>query len=161
MMEQSTLYIWIKWIHLVATAAWIGGMMTNLFIYVPVIRKHLDPQVSGKLIRAVMGRFKMLVYICIAVFVLSGVLLVALHGTVSGPLRAGDSWFLYFFGKLIVFLILVIFTVYAFEGLARAVAREAAKGPSPKLVRLQRRQAVTALIAFALALLILLISSAL
>lgn len=160
-MEQGALHIWIKWIHLVATAAWIGGMITNLFIYAPLIRKHLDPQLSGKLIGAVMGRFKMLIYSCIGIFILTGALLVTLHGSSVEPLRVGDPWFLYFFGKILVFMILVILTVVSFEGVAPAVAREAARGPSPKLARLQRRQGITALIAFVLGLLILLISSAL
>jgi putative copper export protein len=160
-MEQSALHVWLKWIHLVATAAWIGGMMANLVVYLPLIRKQLDPKTSGRLMGAVMGRFKWLVYSCIGVLMFTGVMLVTLQADAEGPMRVGDTWFVYFFGKLFVFMVMVILTVYAFEGLAPAVARAASEGPSPKLGRLQRRQGMLALIAFVLGLLILWISAAL
>ncbi|MGW8316749.1 MAG: CopD family protein [Bacteroidales bacterium] len=160
-MENSGLYIWIKWIHLLATAAWIGGMMANLMIYMPVIRKQLDPGISGKLMGAVMGRFKIMVYSCMAIFVLTGVLLVTMRESAVGPMRVGDPWFLYFFLKLALFVAMVFLAVYAFEVLAPAVGRAAAEGPSEKLKRLQRRQGLMALLGFVLGLIILLISSAL
>lgn len=155
------MYIWIKWIHLLATAAWIGGMLTNFLIYMPVIRKQLDPGISGKLMGAVMGRFKMMVYGCMAIFVLTGVLLVTMHQGAVGPMRVGDPWFIFFFLKLTLFVVMVFLSVYAFEAVAPAVGRAAAEGPSDKLKRLQRRQGILALIGFALGLIILLISSAL
>ena len=160
-MEHSTLHIWIKWIHLLATAAWIGGMLTNLLIYLPVVRKQLDPGTTGKLMKAVISRFKWMVYACIGIFVLTGVLLVTLWASVTGPIRAGDSWFILFFAKILLFLVLVFMSVYAFEALAPAVAREAAKGPSRKLERLQRGQGIMALVALVMGLFIVLLSSAL
>lgn len=158
-MEHTALYIWIKWIHLVATAAWIGGMIANMIIFLPAVRKHLDPGISVKLVGAVMSRFKILVYGCMAVFVLSGVLLVTMHGTAVGPMRVGDPWFLWFFLKLTLFVVMVFLAVYSFEVLAPAVGRVAAEGPSGKLKRMQRRQGIMALTGFVLGLLILLISS--
>ena len=160
-MEHTTLHIWIKWIHLVATAAWIGGMLTNLLIYLPVIRKQLDPGTTGKLMKVVMSRFKWLVYGCMGIFVLTGVLLVSLWASVTGPIRAGDSWFILFFAKMLLFLILVVMSVVAFEVLAPAVAREVATGPSVRLERLQRRQGIMAFFALALGLLIVLLSASL
>lgn len=160
-MENSALYVWIKWIHLVATAAWIGGMVANLLIYMPVIRKNLDPGTSGKLMGAVMARFKILVYSCIAIFVLTGVLLVAMRDNAVGPMRVGDPWFLYFFAKLALFVVMVFLSVFAFEVLAPAAGRIAKEGPSERLNRIRKRQGILAITGFMLGLIILLISAAL
>ena len=155
------MYIWIKWIHLVVTAAWIGGMLTNLMIYMPVIRKQLDPGTTGKLMNAVMARFKWLVYGCMGLFTLTGVLLVTLRASEQGPIRTGDPWFILFFAKMLLFLVLDFMSVVAFEALAPATAREGAKGPSPKLERMRRRQGIMALVALALGLIIVLLSASL
>ncbi len=74
-MENYAISIVIKWIHLIAAAAWIGGMFTNFFIYMPALGKVLDPPTMGKLMGAVMKRFKVMVYIAITVFILTGILL--------------------------------------------------------------------------------------
>ena len=155
------LYLLIKWIHLLAAVAWIGTMFANFFIYIPVISNQLDPPSAGKLIGTVMKRIRVLVYICITLFILAGVLLVSLYGSNMGPIRVGDPWFLYFFGKMLVFLIMVVLAVYAFEVLAPRITRLSAKGPSPILGRLQKRQKIVALIGFILGILIIFVSAAL
>jgi uncharacterized membrane protein len=154
-------YILIKWIHLLAAVAWIGTMFANFFIYLPAISRQLDPPAAGKITGNVMKRIRVLVYICISLFVLSGVFLVALHGSNVGPIRVGDPWFLYFFAKMLVFLIMVVLAVYAFEVLAPRIVRLSAKGPSLKLGRLQKRQKIVALIGFVLGILIIFVSAAL
>jgi uncharacterized membrane protein len=160
-MEISTISVLVKWIHLIAAAAWIGGMFTNLFIYLPVIRKTLDPPTTGKLMGAVMKRFRIMVYFMISIFIVSGIAMVALRGQTSGPLRVGDSWFLYFFGKMLLFAILVFLAVYAFEILAPRAAKLAGEGSSPRLQRLQKRQGFLAMAGFILGIIILLVSASL
>ena len=50
-----------------ATVAWIGGMFTNFFIYIPAIGKTLDAPLAGKLMAAAMKRFRIMVDISMAV----------------------------------------------------------------------------------------------
>lgn len=151
----------VKWMHLLATIAWIGGMFANFFIYMPVITRKLDPPDIGKLMGSVMKRTRVVVYFSASVLILSGVLLVTLRGKESGRLFVGDPWFIYFLGKMLMVLILVLLTVYAFEILAPGAARLAAKGPSPKLQKLQKRQKATAMAGFLIGILILFLSASL
>ena len=55
----------INFLHLFATVAWFGAMTTNAFILLPSARKALEAPLVGKLIGAVMKRFRVLVYISI------------------------------------------------------------------------------------------------
>jgi uncharacterized membrane protein len=155
------LHVLVKWIHLVATIAWIGGMFANFIIYLPAISKQLDPPMAGKLLGSVMKRTRIVVYFSISVFILSGVLLVSMFGEESGRMYVGDIWFIYFLGKMLLFLLLVVLAIYAFEVLAPRTARLAKEGPSPKLQRLQARQRMTALTGFVLGILILALSASL
>lgn len=151
----------IKWMHLLATVAWIGGMFASFFIYMPVISKQLDPPAAGKLIAGAMKRTRVMVYFSISVFVLSGVLLVSMHSKMYERMFVGDSWHLYFSGKIFLFLLLVVLSIYSFEILAPRIARLAKEGPSPKLHRLQKRQRISAIISFVVGIVILAVTAAL
>ena len=160
-MENHAVSILIKWVHLVATAAWIGGMLTNFFVYLPVIGKELDPPATGKLMGAVMKRFKGLVYISIGLFILTGITLGFIHGGSNEPAPFGDSWVFILFIKIVVFTVMVVMVIYSFEILAPRVARVAAKGPSPKLRRIQKSQRSLAMAGFIMGIIILALSAAL
>ena len=157
-MENVVLSIAIKWIHLIATVAWIGGMFTNFFVYLPALGKVLDPPTMGKLMGIVMKRFKMMVYISIVIFIITGILMGFVFGG-SNDISSGDSWGIILFAKIAVFFIMIVLAVYAFEVLAPKVAGIAAEGPSPKLVRLQKVQMSLAMTGFILGIIILALSA--
>ena len=139
-----------------ATVAWIGGMFTNFFIYLPVIGKLLDPPTTGKLMGAVMKRFRVLVYISMGLFLLTGILL-----GLTGKLPTEGHWIIIFLIKIGVFAIMVFLAIYAFEILAPKVAKIAANGPSPKLLRIQKSQMSLATIGFIMGIIILALTAAL
>jgi hypothetical protein len=60
--------------------------------------------------------------------------------------------------KHIFTLIMVILVIYAFEGLGKKVSRLAAKGPSPELASLQKRQSTFSYIGLVLAIIILILT---
>lgn len=62
----------INWIHLLATVSWIGGMITNILILTSSAGETLEPPVMGKLMGAVMKRYRTLVYSCILLLVVNG-----------------------------------------------------------------------------------------
>ena len=159
-MENHALSIAITWIHLIATVAWIGGMFTNFFIYMPVLGKVLDPPTMGKLMGAVMKRFKVMVYISIFIFLLTGILMGFVIGDSTG-ISSNDGWLVVLFTKIAVFVVMVVLAVYAFEVLAPKVARIAADGPSPRLIRVQKTQMSLAMTGFILGIIILALSASL
>jgi uncharacterized membrane protein len=155
-MENYAVSIVIKWIHLMATVAWIGGMFTNFFVYLPVIGKVLDPPTTGKLMGAAMKRFRVLVYVSMGLFLLTGML----RGFMS-EFPSEALWTILFFIKIGVFVIMVILAIYAFEFLAPKVAKIAAKGPSPELLRIQKSQMSMAMFGLFLGIIILALTAAL
>lgn len=160
-MENSALSVLLGWIHLIATVAWIGGMFTNFFIYMPAMGKALDPPAAGKLMGAVMKRFRVMVYVSIAVFLVTGILMGSMHLGTGDPFSDKDQWIIFMILKVSVFMVMVILAIVAFEVLAPRVARIAAGGPSPQLARAQKSQKSLALIGFLMGLLILAITAAL
>jgi uncharacterized membrane protein len=158
---DTLLSVTLKWIHLIATVAWIGGMFTNFFIYLPSMAKTLEPQVAGRLMGAVMKRFRVMVYASMAVFLLSGILLgqMDLNPGVSVTARNEVVNILIF--KIPLFVLMVILAIVAFEVVAQRAARLAAEGPSPGLKKAQRTQKIMAVIGFLLGLIILVLSAAL
>ncbi|MDF1575866.1 MAG: hypothetical protein P1P86_11820 [Bacteroidales bacterium] len=155
---DTLLSLSLKWIHLIATVAWIGGMFTSFLIYTPAIGKTLDSPVAGKLMAAVLKRFRLMVYISMAVFLITGILLGSLYLN-SGVSVSGRTEMI---GILVIkvplYVLTVILAIVSFEMLGPRVARIAAEGPGPKLRRAQRSQKVLAVAGFLLGLIILAIS---
>lgn len=159
-MENYAVTILIKSIHLLATVAWIGGMLTNFFIYMPVIGKVLDPPTTGKLMGAVMKRFKVMVYISMGLFLITGMISGYIHGGLD-PSEVESNWNIIFSIKVGIFAFMVVLAVYAFEFMAPKVAKIAANGPSPELAKIQKSQISLAMIGFVLGIIILVMSAAL
>jgi uncharacterized membrane protein len=149
----------VNTVHLLATVAWIGGMSTNMVVLLPAMRGNLDPPVMGKLMGAVMGRFRILTYICIALLIVTGGLMSRYNASYEG-FGFANLWTTIGIVKHLVVVILVVLAIYAFEGLAKKVARVAAQGPSPELARMQKRQIGLAATGFVLGLLVLLLTGA-
>ena len=142
-----------------ATVAWIGGMFTNFFIYLPSIAKTLDAPHAGKLMAVVMRRFRVLVYISMAVFMLSGILMGSMHLNSAAIQSTRIELVAILIFKVPLFIVMVILAIFAFESVAPRVARLAKDGPSPKLQRAQRTQKILALTGFLLGILVIAISS--
>jgi len=160
-MASDTLLIILKWIHLMATVAWIGGMFTNFFIYIPAIGKTLDPPVAGKLMGAVMKRFRVMVYLSMALFLVTGIVMSYMELGSGEPYSMENQLIALLMLKVPLFIVMLMLAVVAFEVVAPRVARIAAEGPSPRLRKAQKSQMLLAMAGFILGLIILLISAAL
>lgn len=158
---NTFLYSLLKWIHLIAAVAWIGGMFSNFFIYIPAIGKTLEPPLAGRLMGTVMKRFRVMVYLSMAVFLVTGILLGSLFLNSGVSLTARNEMVTVLILKVPLYVLMVVLAIVAFEITAPRTERLAAKGPSPKLQKAQRSQMVLAAIGFLLGLIILAISVAL
>lgn len=160
-MGDSVLFICLRWMHLMATVAWIGGMFTNFFIYMPATRMVLETPSAGKLMGAIMKRFRILVYVSMCLFLLSGMVMGMLINAPGEVITRGESWGILLTIKIVIFTIMVILALYAFEVLVPKVGKLAAAGPSPELARLQKIQILLAVLGFVFGMIILAISAAL
>lgn len=154
-----SLTLLLKWIHLMATVAWIGGLFTNFFVYLPSIGKTLEPQLAAKLLAAVMKRFRILIYISMTVFLVSGIMMASLHLDSGAVVSSRNQMVAVLIFKIPLYILMVIMAIIAFEILAPRVARIAADGPSPRLQRAQRSQKILAMTGFLLGLLVLALST--
>jgi len=154
-----SLTLLLKWIHLMATVAWIGGLFTNFFIYIPSIGKTLEPMLAGKLMAAVMKRFRILVYISMTVFLISGIMMASLHLDSGAIVSSRNQMVAVLIFKVPLYILMVILAILAFEVVAPRVARIATDGPSARLQKARRNQKVLAMIGFLLGLLVLALST--
>ena len=156
---SATLPVLLKWIHLMATVAWIGGMFTNFFIYIPSIGKTLESPLAGKLLGAVMKRFRIMVYISMAVFLISGIIMGSMRLGSGGFFPSGNTMVAVLLLKVPLYILMVILAIVAFEVVAPRVARLAGEGPSPGLKKAQKSQKILAMTGFVLGVLVVALSA--
>ena len=68
------------WLHILAAVIWIGGMLFLSLVAVPVLRQVDSPLLRADLFRKMAWRFRRLVWICLAVLILTGIVNVAFYG---------------------------------------------------------------------------------
>ncbi|MXY20772.1 MAG: hypothetical protein F4Y49_05490 [Dehalococcoidia bacterium] len=75
----------VRWIHVVAAAAWVGGSIFYLFVLRPALRR--SPEAGRKINEATAAEFATLVDTCIFVILATGVILTfnRLTAGVTGP----------------------------------------------------------------------------
>lgn len=66
------MYEWIQWLHLAAGIVWLGGMTILLWAVRPAAMALLAPEHRLPLLHRVLSRFFVLVWLAIAVLLLSG-----------------------------------------------------------------------------------------
>lgn len=148
----------VNFIHLFATVAWLGAMTTNAFILLPSARETLEAPVAGKLMGAVMRRFRILVYTSIAVLVVTGIGMTRIIEKSMKFMQFTNLWSTISSIKHIVMIIVTILVIYSLEGLSKKVSKLSAKGPSPELVSLRKKQMVFSYLGLVLVLIILLLT---
>ncbi len=80
------LYALSKLLHLAAAIVWLGGMTFMLWSLRPVAAAQLQPPQRAPLMAAVMGRFFPLVWVSIAVLLITGTGLLLSVGMKAAPL---------------------------------------------------------------------------
>ena len=160
-MTELVLLSILNWAHLFATVAWFGAITTNVFVLLPAVKGNLEPPVAGKLMGSVMKRLRVLVYICMAILIISGIFMTILSPQFEGSMKFESLWSIIAGIKHGFVVLLVVLAIYGFDGLAPKVAKAAAKGPSPELALMRRKQMRLAACGFVLAVVILLLTAVL
>ena len=97
----------LVWVHLLAAVVWVGGMVFLSLVLVPVLKQDPFASQRGALIRAAAMRFRFVVWVAIAVLLMTGPLL-ALH---RGILLADPAgWPSIFSVKLSLVILLLALT---------------------------------------------------
>ncbi|MBX3585854.1 MAG: CopD family protein [Ramlibacter sp.] len=107
-----------KLFHLVAAILWMGGMAFLMLALRPAVQARLEPAVRLPLMTAVLGRFFVMVWICIAVLLATGLPMLLAVGMKAAPL----GWHLMMGLGLLMMLIFAHLYFAPFRRLKQAVA---------------------------------------
>lgn len=107
-----------KLFHLVAAILWMGGMAFLMLALRPAVQARLEPALRLPLMTAVLGRFFVMVWICIAVLLATGLPMLLAVGMKAAPL----GWHLMMGLGLLMMLIFAYLYFAPFRRLKQAVA---------------------------------------
>ncbi len=85
MTASDAFLVVVRWIHLVASAAWVGGSIFYLFVLRPALRR--SPEAGRRISETTAAEFRALVDTCIFVILATGIILTfnRLNIGVTGP----------------------------------------------------------------------------
>lgn len=106
----------MHWLHLLATIAWIGGLTFIVFVAQPVV-VGLDPTVRATIGPRMAKRFLTLVWIAIAVLLVTGLYRVLL----VQQMFTADRWFQTGYGHLLMTKLVLFFLFVGIAGHLTAV----------------------------------------
>ncbi|HKO23617.1 MAG TPA: CopD family protein, partial [Chloroflexota bacterium] len=115
----------IDWLHLLFTAAWVGGIAALAYGVLPV-RRTLAPEERAMAVLPLLDRFSPVAYLAVAVLALSGLYNAVNH--LDAPARLADTAY----GQLLVLKLLLV-------GLLMLLSSSHVWGLRPHMVRLHRK----------------------
>lgn len=140
------------WLHLLATAAWLGGLAMLVFIAWPSLRPGDDDQPDTRILETVERRFRPVANVSLAVLLVTGMIQMGGDPHYEGFLKLDDAWAVSLLlkhiviGGMIVVAALLQWSVYPALERARLLARHnQAEGHAVEAAtqrRLQRLAAV-------------------
>jgi len=140
MIHNSILQTVLDFLHLMATIAWIGGMVFNFLVVMPTVNKVLDPAMAGKFMGALFKRVRIVVYSSLIILFVTGIPMKIASQYYVGIINFDNNWEIVGFIKHIFVALLALMAIYSFEVLSPKVAKLAVKGPSPELMDLRNKQ---------------------
>jgi len=147
----------MNWAHLFATVVWFGAMTTMFFVLLPAMKAALEPPVMGKLMGAVAKKMKGVVYVSIIVLIVTGAVMQILNPSDAGY-GFGSRWGMVLVVKHVLIAVMIFIGIYISESILPKITKLAAKGPSPEVGELQKKQIKLAMINFIFSLIVLLLS---
>ena len=149
---MSVLWVFVLWLHLLATVAWIGGMIFYVLVLVPSMGA-IDPPQRGKLVGAVLKRYSPLAWGAIIVLIITGIFIAVYKG--FGGVSFSSNYGIILFAKhLVILIMIVIGALVSFvigpklkaPPAPAEVASGGPPGPPPGMVKLQKQAGALGLI---------------
>lgn len=140
------LYLLSVWLHILAAAVWIGGMVFLALVLVPVTRRPEHRAVAASLVRATGARFRWAGWGSLGLLLLTGVVNLAFRGFGWADVWSGRLW-QGPLGRTLAIKLLLFSAVLLLSGLhdfaigPRATVLWQADPGAPEVARLRRRAA--------------------
>lgn len=139
-------YLLSIWLHILAAAVWIGGMVFLVLVLVPVIRRPENRAIAAPLIHWTGLRFRWVGWICLGLLILTGTFNLAYRGfgwadLWSGRIFQGPFGSVLGIKLLLVVAILLLSALHDFVIGPRATALWKVNPISPEAISLRRQAA--------------------
>jgi putative copper resistance protein D len=85
-------YLVAVWLHVLAAAAWIGGMFFLVLVFVPLMRRAEDPTALRAVFHAAALRFRTVGWICLGLLLATGLLQMSVRAGGVEALAAASFW---------------------------------------------------------------------
>jgi copper resistance protein D len=86
------LYLLSVWLHILATAAWIGGMVFIAFVLVPITRNPEYRPISASLLQLAGARLRWIGWTSLILLILTGVANLSFRGFRWSEVASGSIW---------------------------------------------------------------------
>jgi uncharacterized membrane protein len=147
------------WLHMMATVAWIGGLVTLVVLVLPVARRVLESDSYAIFLEQVQRRLDPLGWLSLAVLLATGLIQLSANPNYEGFLSISNRWAVVIFIKHILFFGMIGVSAYLTWGILpslRRIALMRAKGiQALDANKLQKRETLLVRINLFLGILIL------
>lgn len=154
------------WLHIIATVAWVGGIITLSLLVIPAARRTLGVDEYASLLGRLQDGLQRTGWLSLAVLVGTGMFQMVAHPAYEGLLDISNSWAVAIFIKHIVIVLMVLVSGYLTWGLMPSLRRMALKRSvglaveDAQVLALQKREEVLLKINLGLSVLVLLFTAA-
>jgi uncharacterized membrane protein len=147
------------WLHMLATVAWIGGLVALIVLVLPVARIVLDANSYSRFLEHLQRRLDPLGWLSLAVLLATGLFQLSSNPNYEGLLSISNRWAISILVKHILFLGMIAVSAYMTWGLLpnlRRIALMRSKGIEPEETeKLEKREVLLIRINLILGVLIL------
>ena len=147
------------WLHLLATVAWIGCIISISILILPAAGKILKPADHLALIEAMQKRLEPIAWFCMSLLLLTGLFQMSVNPHYDGFLSTSTQWSLAILVKHILGIFMVAASAIQTWEVIPAIRRtlmNKKKADEGQVIALQKREVLLIRINFGLSLLILL-----
>ncbi len=126
---KELILVAFHWAHLTATVVWIGGIFFILFIAIPSTKQILAGE-AGILMGEISRKFSPMANYCIALLVVTGIVLTVFGERSMGFDFLADGWTIVLALKLLLVLGMII--IHFYRGLVLASRIEKSESPTQR-----------------------------
>jgi uncharacterized membrane protein len=147
------------WLHFLATATWIGSLVSIYVLVEPAAKRVLEPGDRLALVDAIQKRLEPIAWFSVSVLIVTGLFQMSVNPHYNGFLATSGQWALAILAKhILVAILIVVSATHTWEVLPaiRRALMMRGKIQAGELAILQRREAVLLRVSLMLAALILL-----
>lgn len=111
------------WLHMLATAIWVGGLAVLALIVIPAARKTIPGEAYGAFLGQVQRRLQSTGWFSLAVLAVTGMFQMSSSPFYKGFLAIENTWSWAILIKHLAIGLMVLFSVYATWGITPALRR--------------------------------------